>query len=292
MGRPKLPAIKRSCKHCGNEFDVPRTNKKAQFCGNGCKWASSRRIETRTCIACGKEFVIDAWRKKNTCSTECSIVWKTNNLSITRCMQCGNDIVQSRQGRKKKFCNGGVCCRAYKVEQMKMLPHIVKKCTVCGNEFLDASRDGYKNQCSTPCVNKSLSTSVKTICKNCGKDVYSRPNDIQDYCDTECYRFYRNAHPLEFDKPIGHKRKQGGYWKIKIGVGRWMDEHRHVMEKIIGRPLTKKEVVHHVNGNPLDNRPENLKLMTHSEHKKLHYQIERLGFRVLNGELRFMEGDL
>ena len=45
--------------------------------------------------------------------------------------------------------------------------------------------------------------------------------------------------------------------------------HRYVMENEIARKLGTNEAVHHLNGDKLDNRIDNLELMTHSEHAKL-----------------------
>jgi hypothetical protein len=47
-------------------------------------------------------------------------------------------------------------------------------------------------------------------------------------------------------------------------------EHRIIAEQMLGRPLERGEIVHHIDGDKHNNNPANLKVMTQSEHMKLH----------------------
>lgn len=68
---------------------------------------------------------------------------------------------------------------------------------------------------------------------------------------------------------------RSGYRYIKrpthpmAGKQGYIAEHRLVMEEKIGRFLTKKEVVHHIDGNILNNSVDNLELFSsHGQHTK------------------------
>lgn len=71
-------------------------------------------------------------------------------------------------------------------------------------------------------------------------------------------RGYR-AVMVTYDDPMASMRSSGGY----------VMEHRLVMARHLGRPLRPNETVHHINGDKLDNRLENLQLRQgrHGKHQ-------------------------
>jgi hypothetical protein len=70
---------------------------------------------------------------------------------------------------------------------------------------------------------------------------------------------------------IGYQRAKNGSGADRNGYrvisknGKQKLEHRHVMEKLLGRTLLHEESVHHKNGQKSDNRPDNLELWSKSQ---------------------------
>ena len=69
--------------------------------------------------------------------------------------------------------------------------------------------------------------------------------------------------PLHPDWKGGRKRV-GRYWYVwtnqhpRRTKANYVAEHRLIAEEMLGRYLERNEVVHHINGDPQDNRPQNL----------------------------------
>lgn len=134
---------------------------------------------------------------------------------------------------------------------------------------------------------KSMDNTKPKNCQ-CGAAIEERVYDTKSgikkyfpkYCSRQCAYSLR-VRPTGLDYKIVAKNKswfknkggcvdEHGYNKIHIGKGKYKREHRVVMQKYLGRELSIDEVVHHINGDKLDNRIENLQVMSKKEHDKLH----------------------
>ncbi len=109
-------------------------------------------------------------------------------------------------------------------------------------------------------------------------------------------RTYEEIHGVEKAKELRQKRSaarwkggrydDGDYWYVYqpdhpcATNGGYVPEHILIAERVLGRPLKRDnprapdaEVVHHLNGDGHDNRPENLLVCQRWFHTKIHQAI-------------------
>ncbi len=90
-----------------------------------------------------------------------------------------------------------------------------------------------------------------------------------------------------------HKGKNREIWWVnprgwiegkiyRDGVCRQVKQHRWIMEQHLRRQLSPKEIIHHINGNRLDNRIENLEIKTNGQHTTYHQRqrTHKKGYRL------------
>lgn len=115
------------------------------------------------------------------------------------------------------------------------------------------------------------------VCEICGVEclVYRSPSAHGPrFCSVQCTGAAQrgSANPAYVN---GRHVDKMGYMRVRVG-GHYVLEHRLIMEQIIGRPLTRVEVVHHRNRDRLDNRIENLQLLANqAEHMAIHAQMRK-----------------
>ena len=116
-------------------------------------------------------------------------------------------------------------------------------------------------------------------CPNCKLDFVRNKKQIDYFkrhekewkCKT-CTLVLRNkSSAKENGSTRVHNKK--GYILEKTNNG-WFLQHHIVIEKHLGRKLNKDEAVHHINGIKTDNYVDNLLVMNHGEHTRLH-NLER-----------------
>lgn len=120
-------------------------------------------------------------------------------------------------------------------------------------------------------------TSVLCKCDNCGKEIRKIMSDYKEHDKHFCGRSCLGDNFKGEGNPSWNNgtSEQNGYKMVRDPVSnktKYKREHRKVMETILGRTLLESEIIHHKNGNKMDNRPENLEVMTRSEHQKLHWK--------------------
>lgn len=116
-------------------------------------------------------------------------------------------------------------------------------------------------------------------CKNCGGKFNrgvlrsGRAEGMDDFrrrkfCRQQCYFEFNTGDNHHHYKPEGSLNRDG-YVRVSF-EGRRVLLHRLRMEHRVGRPLQDDEHVHHIDGDRLNNRIENLIIIKNKEHAKMH----------------------
>jgi len=235
----------------------------------------------KECLNCGNYFKCYSYEyeKRKFCSFDCRKKYNSAKI-IKKCLNCDNTFtVYKSIYHKKKYCSSQ--CR----EQYKK-SHLIKECPICSKCFKVAQSRYYGlglrfHYCSDECYKKYLENEKKKrlerimkMCCNCGKIFYGyRHNKLDKYfCSRRCSSEYLVGEK-HHSWNGGYTITTQGYKAIKIN-GKYVLEHRIIMENFIGRKLYSDEVVHHKDHNKLNNNIKNLELLIKQDHDRLH-TIER-----------------
>lgn len=157
-------------------------------------------------------------------------------------------------------------------------PLVERKCLICGRHFLvpeslAARYTACSRVCSTARRQRRADPNARVAveCAWCGAETVKWRNDVKqtNYCSNECRMDALNNIPREHRDGTGRTITPKGYVRVIVyspdGKRRSVMEHRWVMEKVIGRTLTRTERVHHIDGDRANNAPDNLLLFASQE---------------------------
>ena len=156
-------------------------------------------------------------------------------------------------------------------------------CQYCGEKFKAANWEVKRGRkfCSKECSNKGRYSRNIVECEICGKLFSVRRGANQRFCSVKCrgtgmkgknHGSYKGGTAVRtFHNGLQYRAVRGE----RTNGGGEMFEHRKIAAKALGRSLTKKEVVHHINCNSLDNRNCNLLICDPSYHHWLHQEMSR-----------------
>ena len=216
------------------------------------------------CPNCGKEFTSYQTTKGDwsiyccrDCYTAARTINKGPNFNIKkRALTKDEELLESKLGRKLRTDE-------YAIRLGNNLYDVFLVDNSDRGKFLKNKESGYKYIFSPNEDNIHVDIKINPYyfkrCEYCGQlfapDAYYKL-ESQRFCSRDCFHKFSKTNP---DR-VSYLRTNVIVEDKNTGITYVKDvkTHRLIAEKMIGRPLKQTEVVHHLNFDTHDNRPENL----------------------------------
>lgn len=157
---------------------------------------------------------------------------------------------------------------------------VEKICLTCNNKFtvIDSRKDKAK-YCSKICADVQLNGEKNTTCTECGKLFHLKESSKKRYkrtqgyfCSTKCVADFRKKAYLGVNNPNFRNAETDNGYKLDLlpKFGRIKLHHKVVFECLAIDKIPNDYCIHHRDCQINNNDPENLVLITWSDHRWLH----------------------